>query len=70
MCEWLTPEQKLECNNFTHCCIYKAQEEKPYFDKEDHFLRSLANQPNHAKRKNNIRPSNDESSSRSRAGGN
>jgi hypothetical protein len=26
MCEWMTNAQKTECNCFTSCCIYKAQE--------------------------------------------
>ncbi len=28
---------------------WEPDEEKAYFDKKDHFLRSLANNPNHAK---------------------
>jgi len=47
MCEWMSKAQKEECNGCTSCCIYKALDEKPYYDKKDHFERSLAHQSNH-----------------------
>lgn len=63
-------ERKSECGDEEDFSVYKKPDELKSCDKYDHSQRSLVSQPNHAKRKNNIRPSDDEFISRSRAGGN
>jgi hypothetical protein len=48
MCEWLTPKERLECSG-GECCPFRQPDEKAYFDKPDHFERSVAHQPQHLK---------------------
>lgn len=49
MCERLSPDLRLECNNGQGCCIYKSSDQLRSCDKKDHVERSIYHQSNHQK---------------------
>lgn len=49
MCERMTAQEVQDCNGGQGCCVYKIIDTIPSFDKGGHKMRSLYNQPNHAK---------------------